>query len=425
VISRAHRRPARVLGVVALTAPLAAVLVAGSATPALAASGSITAPASNTVYADPSVTTTTASASVTLSKGQNATLTVTGPGLGGGINSSAAYSCSSLVCPSTQDKTISVKVPLSASTANGEFTATLSGYVSGSRHFYTNYKPQADAANLAAAANGRTEVDLSWSYSAGDAAGFEVVETQDGSSRTLSVPASACSGSSCGYAISYPAPAEGATEDFSYTVTALRAACDNASVCGDYTRSATSSSATAQLVGPPPPPSPTPTPSSGGGTTGGTTGSTTTTGGTTGSGSGTTGGTSSTTGGTTGSHSSGSGTTGSASKPIVIPTLPPLVASRRAFALGFNNFSPSLGIPKLPPLPATKFPVTAAGSEAYNPTLPYTAQPRKTTSVLSSPIAAITDSIDTAQLARSLAVALILLAAAAHVRLFLSHGAED
>jgi hypothetical protein len=44
--------------------------------------------------------------------------------------------------------------------------------------------------------------------------------------------------------------------------------------------------------------------------------------------------------------------------------------------------------------------------------------------VLSSPIAQITDRVDPAQLARSLAVALILLVAAAHVRIFLS-GAED
>jgi hypothetical protein len=102
------------------------------------------------------------------------------------------------------------------------------------------------------------------------------------------------------------------------------------------------------------------------------------------------------------------------------------VASRKAFALGFNKFSPALGIPKLPPLPAVTAPTVGNGNDTYAPTLPYKngSTTKKTTNVLSSPIAAVT-SLDTAQLAKSLAVALVLLACAAHVRLFLTASDED
>ncbi|HUR12939.1 MAG TPA: hypothetical protein VM097_00460 [Mycobacteriales bacterium] len=434
MISRAHRRPARMLVVLSLTAPMAALLVSASVSPA-AASSFISAPAANTIYS--SETTTTVTADLDPCAGTTMLKVVNPQGDNSWqIQSSRPSGCDGLFPPSSRRR-VSVKPTWTAASPNGAFTATLTGGASATTRFYTNFKPLADPANLAAAANGMTEVDLSWSYSGAepDKAGFEIIESHGDQTRTLQAPASACGGSSCGFAITgYPQPAVATTEDYSYTVRALRSS-GGCGSCGDYTRSGSSSSATAQLVGPPPPPSPTPTPTpTDGGTTGSTTG-TTTTGGTTGSTTGgttgsTTGGTTGTTGSTTGGSTTGSsgttgGTTGSAAKPITIPTLPPLVASRRAFALGFNNFSPSLGIPKLPPLPATTFPVTAPGTETYEPTLPYKAEPRKTTSVLSSPIAAITDSVDTEQLVRSLAVALILLAAAAHVRIFLSHSVED
>lgn len=431
--SPAHRRPARVLAVAALTAPLAATLLAATVSPAHASTSttaSVALSPNQTVLTSP--TQMSAKGTITYKR----TNTISDPTSGGGgsfyvygpdgfSKNQPISSCStgSLGTSCSSSTTLVVYASDMQDRSNGPWPVKIKDVTQTT--FYTNFPPTANPENLAAAANGTTEVDLSWSYGGTepDKAGFEVVETQGSSTRTLTAPASACNGTSCGYAITYPAPAPNTTESFSYTVTALRSS-GGCSSCGDYTRSAPSSSATAQLVGPPPPPSPTPTPSASGGTTGSTTGgstgsttgSTSTTGGTTGS---------STSGGTTGSHTSTGGSTSTAGKPIIIPTLPPLVASRRAFALGFNHFSPSLGIPKLPPLPATNFPVTAAGSEAYNPTLPYTPQPRKTTSVLSSPLAAITDSVDTAQLAKSLAVALILLVAAAHVRIFLSHGVED
>lgn len=117
------------------------------------------------------------------------------------------------------------------------------------------------------------------------------------------------------------------------------------------------------------------------------------------------------------------------------PTLPtladPIVAARHAFALQFNAFSPSLGIPKLPPLPSLSAP--AFGGEAplptgtYNPTLPYQPQSttEKTTTVFSQRIAAVRDVLDSAQLAKSIATAFILLMAGAHLRRFLGTHVDE
>jgi hypothetical protein len=439
-------RPGRVFALLALTAPMVGGVLATAPSPAFAASGSINAPSSGAVYTD-GTTSVPADATGTFNSGETVKLATTDGPAGTDLSQNATLTnCTTSLTRNCSGRSfhLSYNVGVNPSRPNGSITLTLSGSgLSSTRTFYTNFKPTGTPGNVAAAANGRTGVDLSWSYSGsepdGDKAGFEVTQTHNGTSSTFSVATSACSGSSCSYAVTgLPQPDYDATETYSYTVTALRKSggCD---ACGDYTRSAASSSASADLVGPPPPPSPTPTPTpSDGGTTGsttagGTTGSTTdgTTGSTTGSTTGATAGGS--TGATTGTHSGGTtgthsaGSTGSTAKPIVVPTLPPLVASRRSFALGFNKFSPSLGIPKLPPLPATTFPVTAPGSDTYQPTLPYKTEPKKTTSVLSSPIAAISGSIglDTEQLMKLIALGLVLLASASHVRLFLSHSTEE
>jgi len=403
--------------VLALALPLTAVVVGSTAAPAFA-SGSITAPAAEAVYddtnANPGGTSVAVKASVTVAPGKSAYLTVNGPGYS---NQQTHVTNNNII--GNQTSTLQVSITLLASRVNGKYTAVLSGDATGSRSFYTSFGPTSTPSSVTAQGSGASRVDVQWSYSGTetDLAGFEI---SDGKGSTFTA-----SPSDRSYTALYDNPTPG-TYDYQYTVRAMRKSGNGGS---DIPSAWSSPQADAQLVTPQPPPSPTPTPSAGGGTTGGTTGSTTggttgaSTGGTTGS---TTGGTSSTTGGSTGGGSTTSGgSTGSASRPVAIPTLPPLVASRRNFALSFNHFSPSLGIPKLPPLPATKFPVTAAGSEAFNPTLPYTAQPRKTTSVLTSPLAAFTDRVDTAKLATCLAFALILLAAAAHVRVFLSHDVED
>ncbi|HUR50787.1 MAG TPA: hypothetical protein VMZ11_01565 [Mycobacteriales bacterium] len=448
VISRALRRPARIVGVLALTAPLAGALVLSTAAPASAAQSAkvtLDGAADGDVLSSAKDVTAIGSITNTGSTSSGGQLVLEGPTNANGDpfkTTTGISGCSVPTFGNSCSKSASASFSANQMSArrNGHWTATVNGSVA--KGFYTNFKPTADPSNLAAAAVSRTEIDLSWSYSGTelDKAGFEVVETHNGSGRSIFVPAGACNGSTCGYAVTdHDQPNVGTTEDYSYTVTALRSS-GGCSSCGSYTRSGPSSSASAHLVGPPPPPSPTPSPTGGTGTTGGTTSGGTTSG-TTGSGStggatgGSTGGaTGGATGGSTGStgHSTGGSTgsgsstgTGSAGKPVAIPTLPPVVASRKAFALGFNKFSPSLGIPKLPPLPATTFPVTAPSDDTYQPTLPYANQPKKTTSVLSAPISAVTSRIDTAQLAKSIAVALLLLACAAHVRMFLSAQDQD
>jgi hypothetical protein len=441
VISRAQRRPARLLAVLALTAPLAGTLVLSTAAPALASqttSVTLDGASDGDVLTSAKDVTAVGTIRNTGSTTSGGTLVLDGPtnANGDAFHTTTGISgCNVPALSSSCSKSASAVFSASqmSQRRNGHWIATVNN--ASTKSFYTNFRPTADPSNLAAAPSGRTRVDLSWSYSGTelDKAGFEVTETHNGSSRTLGVPTSACSGSSCGYSIDYAEPGIGATESYTYTVTALRTS-GGCSSCGDYTRSGPSSSAGAQLVGPPPPPSPTPSPTGGTGTTGGTTG--TTTGGTTGSTGGTTSG--GTTGGTTGGTSGGSTstttggstsgtTTGShsAGKPVVIPTLPPVVASRRAFALGFNKFSPSLGIPKLPPLPAIETPITAPGNDTYQPTLPYSGESKKTTHVLTAPISAITTNLDTVQLAKMLAIALLLLVSAAHVRLFLSAQDDD
>jgi hypothetical protein len=306
---------------------------------------------------------------------------------------------------------------------NGKWTLSLTGQ--STRTVYTDFTPTATPSNVTATGTGASQMDVHWDYTGvePDLTGFEL---SDGQGNTFTA-----SKSDRSFTTYYNNPTPG-TYAYHFTVTALRKSGNG----GADLRSAASSPADAQLVTPqppPPPPSPTPSPTggtTGGTTTGGTTGSTTggsTTGGSTTGGS-TTGGSSTggATGGTTGHKPSS--TTGTAAKPIVVPTLPPLVASRRSFALNFNKFSPSLGIPKLPPLPATTFPATAGESglgDVYQPTLPYKTEGKKTTNVLSSPIASIRTALDTEALVRGLAGCLILLAVAAHVRFFLSQPHEE
>lgn len=425
------RALARALSLVSLTAPLAVVLVAGGAPSAFASGGLISpTPAAGAIV--------TGGASVQaqgqLSRGTaSTTLTFTGPD---GYSYNTTWSCPSSLTTTSPCKSSVLTADLAPGGVprhNGQWTARLSNGASDSRTFWTNVAPASTPANVTATATnpapGATtgSIALTWTYGGNepDLWGYRLADG-NGWSADVSASSAGCgSGGTCSYSKQYD-NAPGSTVSYSFTVAALRDSCKSAGCpVSDDTVAGSSSDVTsqsqAQLVTPQPPPSPTPSPTSSGtpgGTTGGTTGGSTpgsTTGGTSGgSTSGTTGGTS---GGSTGTKT-GSGTK---TAPIPIPTLNPIVAQRQAFALNFNSFSPKLGIPKLPPLPATTFPETvgAASENTYQPTLPYKAQPAKTTtSFFSSPLGAV-KSIDTAQLAKSLAMALILIVTAAHLRLLM------
>jgi len=418
------RRAVRTVGAVALLTPLAGVVTGGA--PAFASGESYLSP---TPAAD-SVISSGSSVGVkaSINRGtSNTTIRLVGPG---GFDTNYTWSCPSSLTNSNPCASTAISASLSPGDlprANGGWTVTLNGGFA--RRFYTNFAPGTPT-GLSAKGTGASQVDLSWSYggSEPDPAGF-VIADDKGNSFTVIDP------SARSYTTYYTNPDPG-TYDYSFTVRALRKS-GGCGACGDTVSGSPSGSASAQLVTPvppPPPPSPTPGPTTTGGTTGDTGGGTTgtTTGGSTGT-SGTT--TGSTTGSTTGTTTGGStgsqtttgttgaqsrGTTGKPKPAFSIPTLSPQAAQRRAFALGFNNFSPSLGIPKLPPLPATKFPVTASEDPGtYQPTLPYDPEKEVTaTDVFTDPVGVITN-LDSDGLWRSVAMAMILMLVAAHVRIFL------
>lgn len=419
---------ARALGVLVLSVPVSVSLLAVG-TPAALASGSYSSP---TPAAGAVLTTDRFTVQAAITAGSDSvTLTVTGTA-SGATSPFCTASTSSSGGPLSGAQTLQLSFPAASgpcsAVRNAQWLANLSGGASGSRSFTTNAAP-ATPSSFSAQGSGARDVSFSWSK--GTEADLSGYALYDGSGALLdgAIDLSHCSGSSCAYGLYYPSDNAGS---HTYQLSALRAS-GGCSSCGSTVESVDKASATATLVNPPKPtPSPTPSPAAapagspaaGGSSTGGTSGGTTSGGSTTGG---------STTGSSTGAGS-GTGGTSTAVKPGPTPTLPaladPILAARNAFALQFNAFAPSLGIPKLPPLPATALPSFSEGplpAGTYKPTLPY--QPRtstvKTTSVLSQPIAAVRDVLDSAQLIRSIAAAFILLLAAAHLRRFLGTHVDE
>ncbi|MGB8649940.1 MAG: hypothetical protein WCD35_04680 [Mycobacteriales bacterium] len=403
----ARRSLSRAAGVLALALPLSGTVLAVSA-PAALASGSITSPSSGQVISSGSSFT----ASATVNARSAATkMTLTGPA---GFSQSKSAS-TSLV--SDQALTIPVTTNDGTSVRNGSWTVTLSGGASGSRTFYTDFGTQAPT-GFAAQGSGARDVAFTWSPNSEPDLSDYVLYDESGTQLADVDAATACTGSTCSYDYYYAADAPGT---HSYGLTAVRpgGGCPDCPATHESDRATSSATLTAAAPSPTPTPGPSGSPAPGGASGGGTSADS---GGTT-------------SGGTTsgGSGSGGTGGSGGATKPGAKPTLPaladPVQAQRRAFALTFSAFAPSLNIPKLPPLPATSLP--SFGSQplplgTYKPTLPYRPQTEttKTTSVLSEPLAAVR-SLDAAQLAKSIALALILLLVGAHLRRFLGSHSEE
>ena len=420
------RRTACTLGALGLVAP---ALVALSTGTAQAAQG-ISSPADGTVYSSGttvSVSGSFAGCSSIATSCPSGTLSVTDP------SGASAGSTSKTATRGSSSTSLSLSVPVSSASRNGTWTVRLSsGSTTSTSHFYSNLAPAVPSGFSASTADGDAhDVFLSWSKgSEPDLQGYTLYDgdgdvVQDGISA-----ASACSGSTCNYALYYDNPNPG-TYSYSYSLSASRAGGCSSGSCAPV-QSDRTSSRTASLTTPkPPPPSPTPAPTSGsGGSTGGTTG-----GGTTGSAGGSSsGGSGGSTGGGSGSSTSGgasnagTGATTSAS-PIPLPTLDPGI-QKRAFALNFSNFSASLGIPKLPPLPKTT--ITLPGGEGaipqgtYQPQLPYKSATETThsTSLIGNPISSITR-VDARKLWPMIAMALILFLSAAHLRRWIGAHVED
>ncbi len=454
----AVRRGTRAVTVLALTVPLATSLVLASA-PAALAGGSITSPAADAVIS--TGTSFTASATVTANSATT-TMRLTGPS---GFDQSKSVNRD---LSGSQTISIDVSTAGGATRSNGQWTIMLSGGATGTRTFGTSFAP-ATPTGFTAQGSGARDVAFSWTKgSEPDLSGY-VLSDDQGTVIDSGISLSSCSASNCSYALYYPNDNPGTHV---YRLAARRPGGGCSGCAKELTSGTTSASAT--LTTPPKPtptPTPSPTPAGGGttgsGTSGGSTGatpapsSTSGTGGSTGgssagsstgsgAGGSSTGGAS--TGGSTGSSTGGStsGTSGSAAngstgskgsstgaQPIPKPSLPSIsdqvLAAREKFALQFKAFSPSLGIPKLAPLPALTLPrVSGEGplpQGTFQPSLPYspqtTTEPVAETGGLARPVAAVRDVLDSARLVRSIAGALVLLLLAAHVRRFVGVSDPD
>ena len=430
---------ARRLTALALLAPLTAAGLVAAASPAYAA-GSISAPGDGVTY--PGDTTVQIRADV--SSNQRTELRLKSPSgaeqVVDSVESSLTTQSSVLTyaldtsCATYPSSSCTGRVPA----ANGTWSVRLAGGATDSSTFVLRIPPRAPQ-SVTARAEGYRAVVVSWRKGEEpDLTGWTLYG--DGGVVQESIGLESCSGGTCSTTVTYSSDGTGT---HTYALAAKRLTAPGSS---DVLVSDRSAEASASLDAPPPPPPPAEEPSSGGGSDGGATGGTSS-GGTTGeapsggstggtSTGGSTGGTS--TGGSTGGTSTGgsTGTTSAAgpsgsanglttsSKPAVA------IAQRRAFALTFKAFGPKLGIPKLPPLPATQPAVAAPLPDGtYETTLGYkdvvtrekVSAPRAAASKVTG---AVGSALDSEQFLRSLAGALVLLLLAAHLRRWLGSHTE-
>jgi len=399
------------------------------ASPAYAA-GSITDPVDGATYTVDTTVRLRASINTTTKtdlhlQGPSGVDVVVASGSGTVTNGAAALaydmdtSCSSF--PSAQ---CTGRVPA----ANGTWLVRLTGGADDSLNFVLRIPP-AKPTGVTASEQGYRAATVTWRKGAEpDLVGWTLYDndavTQDGIGLGVCTSAGTCTTT-----VTYDRDGTGA---HAYSLVAKRRTAPGSTVTLSSPRS-DEAGVTLGSPPPPPPPSPSPSPSSSPGTGGAATpspgasaggdpaGSGSATGGPTGSS-----GTGS--GGTSGSGSSGSGSGSTGIGTSSSPTT--AIAQRRAFGLSFSAFAPKLGIPKLPPLPATQFPAAAPLPDgSYEGTLGYrdiverekvsgpSSAAERVTSVVGS-------ALDGTRFARSLAGALILLLIAAHLRRWIAAGSE-
>jgi hypothetical protein len=314
----------------------------------------------------------------------------------------------------------------SAPSYNGRYTATLGGAVTGSRTINLELPP-ATPTGVTAAAAGTHRVRVAWAANTEpDLTGYDVF-ADDGTSIAANLPASQTS-------FEFDLPSSGYGGTHGYVVRAHRLACANCPAPGDTAQldSPMSQTATVTFTEPGATQAPLPRSDGGGGTTsGGGDGGGYNDGGNgkgnNGNGNGNGGDAQSTSGSSTGGYNSGS-TGGSYSSGSGGGTTKS-AQDRSAFSLLFKSFSPKLGAPKLPPLPKFANPGEAPLPEGtYDPMLDYGTQTLTERQRIASG-GGITDQfVDTVasafegrRLYRSIAISMLLLLAAAHLRLWLRH----
>jgi hypothetical protein len=315
---------------------------------------------------------------------------------------------------------------------NGQYSLSLSGASTGTRLMRVQVPPAAPS-GVSASATGEHRVRVAWSANREpDLTSYDVF-TAEGQTIAADLPVDTLS-----YEFDLPETGYGGTH--SYVVRAHRLACANCPGSTDTVASAMSSPATVTLDEPTPDPEP--TPGDGTSTGGNGTGGTGNGNGNGGNGSGYDGGTGNgSTGSGSGSGSTGSGSTGSGDGSTGYNNgsssgdgaftsgekVDPAVAAaqqRLAFGLTFKSFAPKLGAPKLPPLP--KFaPSDEIPEGTYDPMLDYgdqtVAEHERVASggVTDQLVDSVVSVFQGQRLFRSIAIALLLLLAAGHMRVWL------
>ena len=429
-------RGLRAAGTAVLSVPLAGgLLLAG----APAATAAVTQPGEGAVFSTDTTVSIradypsgTSSLTLTAPGGSPVTVATGGSRLGGAGTLTYALDTACWTYPSSS---CSGRVPA----PNGTWVLTQSGSATDRVTFSVRIPPQTPTDVTATVVDPRT-VRVGWRRGAeSDLRGFVVLA--DGVPQDVST--GACEGTSCSHTVSY---AEQGSGEHTYAVKALRSDGGSGTL-----ESGTSEGASATLAPPPPSPEPVaepPAEGSTGGSSGGSTGgagggsSPGTGGGSTGgsgsSGGGSTGGSTGGSGEGSGGSSGGSGGGGTAAGPAIgsgtsspgSTAVDKAVAQRKAFALSFSAFGPKLGIPKLPPLPQAQAPAIAPEPDgSYEPTLGFSDQVVTERVESAGPAARVTDvverALDSEQLVRSTAAALVLLLCGAHLRRWLATGAPE
>lgn len=318
---------------------------------------------------------------------------------------------------------------------NGRYTATLSGAATGSRTVTLNVPPAAPT-GVTATATGTHRVKVGWAPNREpDLTGYDVF-TAAGQTVVANLPYTQTS-------YEFDLPDTGYGGDHSYVVRAHRLACVNCDGSTDQLDSPMSGSATVTFTEP----TASSDPGSGGYTGTGGSGTGTTGNGTTGNGSNGNGNGGSTydgSGATTGNNTGGGTTTGSGTSTGTTTdgyntgsggsfssgagkSNPAADAARRqaAFSLSFKSFAPKLGAPKLPPLPQFASPTVELPEGTYDPLLDYgnkTVAEKEhvaTGGVTGQIVDSVVEVFQGKRLFRSIAIALLLLLAAGHVRIWL------
>lgn len=444
--ARQRTSPVRRAGALAVATSVAGVSLVLGASPALAA-GSITDPIEgatfdrSTSFTIRATIDTTTATELVLSSPSGASQVVD-RGQGTVTNSRAAMSYFfDTSCVSFPSSSCSGSVP----GANGTWTISLRGGAQDTRSFVLRIPPAAPS-SVSASEQGFRAATVSWRRgSEPDLTGYVLY---DNGAVTKDVPLSACSGASCSTTVSYDSDGTGA---HAYSLVAKRLAAAGSSSTLSSPRSGEASVNLGSPPPPPPPPppsqdpspapgdsgggDPSPGPSTGGGTggSGGSTGGTDSGGGAGGTDSGGSGSGGSNDGGssTGGDGSTAGGSPRGSTSGITAGTSPATaIAQRRAFGLSFSAFGPKLGIPKLPPLPATQPAVAAPLPDGtFDRSLGYTdVTTREEVSIPQAAVRRVGDAVglafDSERFLISLTGALILIAMAAHLRVWLGRPPE-